>query len=59
MAKDLVGKRKVHKEKGKEAGLGFTYKKLSNGHKFSKVPSFTICFLKSFFSSDLNGKWYF
>ena len=27
----LVGKRKVHKEKGKEAGLGFTYKKLSNG----------------------------
>jgi C-terminal processing protease CtpA/Prc len=31
MAKDLVGKRKVHKEKGKEAGLGFTYKKLSNG----------------------------
>jgi hypothetical protein len=57
MAKDLVGKRKVHKEKGKEAGLGFTYKKLSNGHKFSKVPSFTIFFLKSF-SSDLNGKWY-
>ena len=24
-------KRKVHKEKGKEAGLGFSYKKLSNG----------------------------
>ena len=31
MKKDLVGKRKVHKEKGKEASLGFTYKKLSSG----------------------------
>lgn len=31
LKKDLVGKRKVHKEKGKEAGLGFTYKKLSDG----------------------------
>jgi hypothetical protein len=48
MAKDLVGKRKVHKEKGKEAGLGFTYKKLSNGHKFSKVPSFTNFFFEKF-----------
>ena len=27
----MVGKRRIHKEKGKEAGLGFTFKRLSSG----------------------------
>ena len=31
MKRDLVGKRKVHKQKGKEGSLGFSYKQLSSG----------------------------
>lgn len=31
LKQSLVGKRKIHKEKGKEGGLGFTFKRLSNG----------------------------